>query len=174
MTAGKTTSKAANTDDGARDFDFLIGSWQVHNRRLRQRLQSSTEWDEFPASNVARQLLGGVGNEDEFRTAHDGGFIGMTFRFFNRATRQWAIYWADSRTGRLEPPVIGSFRGERGVFDGTDVCDGRPVRVRFTWLRLDGDRARWEQAFSADDGRTWETNWIMEMTRQGSAPAPEA
>ena len=28
-----------------------------------------------------------------------------------------------------------------------------------------GTAARWEQAFSADGGATWEVNWVMEFTR---------
>ena len=79
------------------DFDFLPGEWHVHNRRLRERLVGSDEWEEFEATSVARHILGGCGNEDEFRTDHDGGFVGMSFRFFDPETREWSIYWADSR-----------------------------------------------------------------------------
>jgi hypothetical protein len=154
---------------GARDFDFWMGSWRVHNRRLRERLKGSTEWVEFEATSVTRPLLGGLGNEDELRTEHWPGFIGMTIRFFNPATRQWAIYWVDNRRGALEPPVFGAFTENTGLFFGDDTFEGRPIRVRFIW-RHDGlgeDRrtASWEQAFSADGGETWETNWTMDMTR---------
>ncbi|WP_394836614.1 hypothetical protein LVJ94_06865 [Pendulispora rubella] len=146
------------------DFDFFMGQWHVRNRRLRERLKGSTQWDEFDATNVCRPLLGGVGNEDEFRTDHDGGFIGMSFRFFNRATRAWSIYWASSRTGVLEAPVTGSFSGNTGTFEGDDVFEGQPIRVRFIWSRIDTKTPRWEQAFSNDGGRTWETNWIMDFS----------
>jgi hypothetical protein len=37
--------------------------------------------------------------------------------------------------------------------------------MRFVWSGITDTAARWEQAFSADEGRTWETNWIMTMTR---------
>jgi hypothetical protein len=151
--------------DGARDFDFWMGAWQVHNRRLRERLKGCTEWEEFGTTSVARSLLGGVGNEDEFRGDFKGPFLAMSFRFYNPATRIWAIYWADSRRGVLEPPVYGSFTGNVGHFEGDDVLEGRPIRVRFLWTRVDTPNPRWEQAFSADGGRTWETNWIMDMTR---------
>jgi hypothetical protein len=151
--------------DGARDFDFWMGAWKIHNRRLRERLKGSTTWDEFEATCVARPVLGGVGNEDEYRTDYAGGFIGMSFRFFNKATNQWAIYWADSRKGVLDPPVIGSFSGDTALFEGADSFEGRPIRVRFTWSRVKTPTPRWEQAFSEDGGQTWETNWVMDMTR---------
>jgi hypothetical protein len=155
-------------DDGARDFDFWMGSWNVRNRYLRERLKGSEEWIEFDAQVVARPLLDGLGNEDEFRTDHEGGFIGMSFRFYDPAKKRWSIYWADTRrSGLLDPPVIGSFDGDEGVFEGADALDGKPILVRFTWSGVTTPTPRWEQAFSADNGRTWETNWVMDFTRAG-------
>jgi hypothetical protein len=167
--AGAATGDGAGTvaGAGAHGFDFQTGRWKAHNRRLRARLRGSTEWDEFEATVVARPILGGQGNEDEYRTSYAGGFIGMTFRLFNPATRQWSIYWADSRRGVLDPPVIGSFTGDTGTFEGTDAFEGRPIRVRFIWSRVSTAAPRWEQAFSEDGGKTWETNWIMDFTREG-------
>jgi len=155
----------------ASDFDFLHGEWKVHNRRLRERLAGSDEWDEFEATIVARPILDGLGNEDEFHTDYDGGFVGMTFRFFDPATRQWSIYWADSRRPALllEPPVIGSFAGDVGVFECDDTFAGRPIRVRYTWSGVTTPTPRWAQAFSADGGETWETNWVGDFTRAGAA-----
>jgi hypothetical protein len=156
----------APTESTAKDFDFWMGTWNVHNRRLRERLAGSDEWDEFDATSVARPLLDGMGNEDEFRTDYGGGFIGMSFRFFDPETKQWWIYWADTRRcGKLDPPVIGAFDGDVGVFEGEDTFDGRPILVRFTWSRVTTTSPRWEQAFSEDGGETWETNWMMEFTR---------
>jgi hypothetical protein len=160
-------------NDGARDFDFWMGAWKIHNRRLRERLKGSTTWDEFESTATARLLLGGAGNEDVFRTEFAGGFTGMSFRFFDKATRKWSIYWADSRKGTLEPPVVGSFHGDAGVFEGDDTFEGRPIRVRFTWSRVTTATPRWEQAFSADGGKSWETNWVMDMSRYDSFAARE-
>jgi hypothetical protein len=152
----------------ATDFDFWFGSWEVRNRWLTRRLAGSDDWDEFPATVIARPLLDGVGNEDEFRTEHDGGFVGMSFRFFDPERRRWSIYWADSRRpGELDPPVFGAFSGDVGVFEGEDIHRGRPILVRFTWSGVTTPTPRWEQAFSDDGGRLWETNWVMDFTRAG-------
>jgi len=149
----------------AQDFDFFIGRWTVHNRRLTERLAGSDEWEEFEATSVAHPILGGLGNEDEFRTRHAGGFIGMSFRFFDPAKRRWSIYWADSRRpGELDPPVFGTFTGDVGLFEGEDVFEGRPILVRFIWSGTRTRTPRWEQAFSTDGGETWETNWIMDFS----------
>jgi hypothetical protein len=147
------------------DFDFWLGSWNVHNRCLRERLAGCTEWVEFPATSVARPTLDGRGNEDVFRTDHAGGFVGMSFRFFDEQSGRWSIYWADSRRpGLLDRPVIGGFTGDVGVFEGDDTFAGEPIRVRFVWSGVTTSTPRWEQAFSDDGGETWETNWIMDFT----------
>ena len=164
-------STATQVENGARDFDFWMGSWRVHNRRLRERLVGSDEWEEFEATVVARPMLDGLGNEDEFRTDHDGGFIGMSFRFFDPEAGKWSIYWADSgRPGLLDPPVIGSFVGDTGLFEGEDTFEGRPIRFRFLWTGVTTPTPRWEQAFSDDGGKTWETNWIMECAPTEDRP----
>jgi hypothetical protein len=161
-------SNTLQSEATARDFDFWMGGWNVRNRRLRHRLAGSDEWEEFDATVSARPLLDGLANEDEFRTDHGGGFVGMSFRFFDPERRRWSIYWADSRrSGVLDPPVFGGFSGDVGVFEGDDTHEGIPVRVRFTWSGVDTPTPRWEQAFSDDGGTTWETNWIMDFTPAG-------
>jgi len=160
-----------------RDFDFWMGSWEQTNRRRKEWLADCDEWIEFESTSVAWPILGGLGNTDEFRTDFAGGFVGMSFRFFDLETRLWSIYWADSRhTGLLDPPVVGSFSAGVGVFEGEDVYNEKPILVRYTWSRTDTETPRWEQAFSPDEGKTWETNWIMDATRVGEpamAAAPE-
>jgi hypothetical protein len=151
------------------DFDFLLGHWQVHNRRLRQRHAACTEWDEFPATMRAWVMFDGAVSVDEivFPTR---GFSGMTLRTLDHDTQRWSIYWINSASGRLERPVHGGFDGERGEFYGVDSDAGRPVRVRFVWTRLGPDAARWEQAFALEGG-AWEENWVMEMQRAQQDPA---
>jgi hypothetical protein len=89
----------------------------------------------------------------------------MTVRLFDLASQQWRIYWADNARGVFDPPVVGSFVDGVGTFEGDDQHDGTPVRVRFLWTHDTPRTARWEQSFSADGGTTWETNWIMHMSR---------
>jgi hypothetical protein len=163
-------TKTATIEGTARDFDFWMGSWRCRNRRLRERLAGSDEWDEFESTVVARPILDRLGNEDEFRTDYGGGFVGMSFRFFDPVRKRWSIYWADTRrSGELDPPVFGGFSGDAGVFEGDDTLDGRPIRVRFIWSGITTPTPRWEQAFSEDGGATWETNWIMDFARAEDA-----
>jgi hypothetical protein len=152
--------------DGAKDFDFFIGDWSVHHRRLRRRLAGDGQWDEFAGTTTVRKVLAGLGNFDEGPIALPGDpYVGATLRLFNPKSGLWSIYWMDSRNPGLDPPMTGRFQEGRGLFQGDDTFEGRPIRVRFVWTPQDARSCRWEQAFSADQGASWETNWHMAFTR---------
>ncbi len=161
---------------GARDFDFLFGSWRIVNERLTSRLTGSEDWERFEATGYCRPILSGVGNVDAFCPDWPGreGFEGAALRLFNPASGQWSIYWADNVSCQLQPPVVGTFVDGVGAFFGDDQHEGKPVLVRFRWSEITATAARWEQACSVDAGVTWETNWIMTFTRiqtaDGAAP----
>jgi hypothetical protein len=149
------------------DFDFLFGSWKIHNRYLKGRLRDSTEWLEFDARSRVEPLLDGFGHLDCYGAVRDGeAFEGITLRLFNPSTGEWTLHWADTARARtLLPPMVGRFIGGVGEFYGDETVDGKTVLCRFLWTRPTTDSARWEQAFSADGGKTWETNWIMSLSR---------
>lgn len=115
------------------DFDFLFGRWNVHNRRLRERLKGSTHWDEFDGTAVARPILGGMGNVNDYEAAGPSGpILGLALRLFNPRSQEWSIYWASGDTGTLDlPPMVGSFRNGRGEFYNQEMFEGRSVYVRF-------------------------------------------
>ena len=151
----------------AHDFDFLTGSWDIHNRKLLKPLTGSDEWDEFPGRSIARPIFGGAGNMDEidFPTR---GWSGLTVRLHDVKRDEWSLFWVSSRGTAVDPPVIGHFADSRGEFIGDDVYDGQPVTVRYIWSDITPSSAHWEQAFSTDGGQTWETNWTMELRKVGS------
>ena len=158
---------AVAQEGGVHDFDFLVGAWQVANRRLKVRHVGSTEWDEFPGQSTMRTILGGLGNVDEIAFPTKG-WSGFTLRLFDPQARQWSIYWVNSRDGIMQPPVVGMFQDGVGKFYCDDVDEGRPIRVRYIWSHITGNSAHWEQAFSLD-GKTWEVNWMNDLTRADPA-----
>ncbi len=154
-------------NDGRHDFDFLVGRWAVHNTRLRERLCGCTDWDEFEAISSGQMILGGVGNFDATTFDWNGETVhGVTLRLFNPITREWSLNWSDSTTGILFPPLLGRFTDGVGHFYGQELCNGSTIFSRFIWSGISESTARWEQAFSADGGATWETNWIMEFAKR--------
>jgi hypothetical protein len=147
-------------------FDFLVGEWTVHNRRLRRPLADSDEWYESHATASSTTLHNGAISVDEMWYA-DEGFAGTSFRTYQPSEDLWTIYWVNSTNGHLQPPVSGRW-GEAGqVFDaqGPDTYDGRPILARYRWHSITPESAVWEQAFSVDEGEAWETNWVMTWTR---------
>lgn len=150
---------------GMNDFDFFTGVWDIRNQWRTDFLDETSEWEEFPGVSRASRVFDGAANFDEadFPTK---GFSGLTLRLYDPELRQWSLYWASKRTGRLFPPVVGRFVNGRGEFYGDDTHDGKDIRARFIWSGITAGSARWEQAFSVDQEHTWITNWIMEMTRR--------
>ncbi|HEX6639173.1 MAG TPA: hypothetical protein VF033_16070 [Steroidobacteraceae bacterium] len=154
------------------DWQWLYGTWDVHHERLRDRLVGSSTWDEFGGKCSCAPALGGLGNVDDcLLYLPSGTYRAFAPRAFDPATRTWNIWWLDGRVaGKLDPPVRGTFAGMEGEFLGNDVHKGTPVTVRFRWHETRSARPWWDQAFSADDGKSWEINWRNYFTKTQAEP----
>jgi hypothetical protein len=152
--------------DGQRDFDFEIGTWKTHLRRLLRPLTGSTSWVEYEGTSVVRKVWGGRANLVELVADGPAGhFEGLNLRLYNPQSRQWSLNFANVKGGTMTPPTIGSFDNGRGEFFSQETLDGRAILVRFVISDITPSSCRFEQAFSADGGRTWEVNWIATDTR---------
>ncbi|WP_240643129.1 hypothetical protein [Sinomicrobium pectinilyticum] len=150
------------------DFDFFEGHWKIRNKKLKTRLNNSTEWIEYNGTNKDKKILNGLGHTNNNRSVIDGKpYEGIGLTLFNPKTRLWSIYWASSKNGVLDEdnPVVGSFEGNIGTFYARDTFNGKPVIVMARWDKTDPDKAIWSQAFSEDNGKTWEWNWYMYENR---------
>lgn len=163
-----TETPHADPASGPGDFDFLIGDWDVQHRRPLRRLAGCSEWQHFGGQSRLVKVLGGCGTlDDNWIDLPAGAYRALTLRSFDPATREWAIWWLDQRwPHRIEAPMRGHFSGGIGRFHADEVFEGRPIRVRFLWTAVDSGAPRWEQAFSADGGQNWETNWEMSFHRR--------
>lgn len=147
------------------DFDFIFGRWTVAHRRLKVRGADSHDWDAFTATATCEPRLDGLANVEEM-LCPARGWSGMALRTLDVETREWSIYWVNSLTGRLQPPVRGRFDPDGGcVLEGPDTDGDRVIVARYIWSNITPDSARWSQAFSYDEGASWETNWVMDFTR---------
>jgi hypothetical protein len=149
------------------DFDFFNGKWALHNRVLKVTAEGSKEWKEFAATQEMHIILRGIGNIDNFIAVRDGQpFEGMTLRLFNPQTKLWSLYWADSNNGILYlPPVVGSFESNVGHFFSQDDVKGKKLITVYRWDARNPDKPIWSQATSDDNGKTWEWNWFMYMSK---------
>lgn len=149
------------------DFDFEHGRWRTSLRRLLQPLSGSQQWADYTGTSTVHALLGGRANLVELEVAGPHGRIeGVSLRLFDTQRQRWTLNYAGVSGGTLELPMSGGFNGGRhGVFYSTETFKGRPILVRFVIDVVDADHCRFEQAFSADGGATWEVNWIAVDTR---------
>ena len=161
-------SNAAPDHDGQHDFDFEIGSWTTELSRLVSPLSGSKEWAEYRGTSEVRPIWDGAANLVELDVEGPTGRIqALSLRLYDPATRQWTLQSASVRGGGISPPAVGSFVDGRAEFLSEESFDGRPILVRFVISDITATSCRFEQAFSADEGASWEVNWIAVDTRLG-------
>jgi len=169
--ASQDNPKPAKAPDlsGLHDFDTREGKWTAHHRKLKERLAGSQDWVEFDGTQTFWKLMDGYANVDEnvFEVPGGAAYRGVTLRAYDPQTGQWAIWWLDGRNpfNEMDPPVKGRFENGVGTFYADDTLRGKPIKVRFIWSKTSPTSAHWEQAFSPDGGKTWETNWITDFQK---------
>ena len=153
--------------DGRRDFDFEFGAWHTHVRLLTHPLTGSHTWVQYDGTTLVRKVWNGAANlvELDVRNESGGRLQLASLRLYDPATRQWGLYVGNMRTGTLGVPTVGGFANGRGMFYDKEEWDGKPILVRFAIIPRSSRAVHFVQAFSADGGKTWETNWIADDTR---------
>jgi hypothetical protein len=157
--------------DGAHDFDPLLGNFTFQLHFMLHPLTSTPDWTDMTGTGSCYRVWDGRAQLDtvELDSASGGHMEGLTLRLYDRDARQWRLYWANNRIGRLDPPQIGDFREGHGDFYTTDTINGKIVLIRYDWTRMTSGTPHFEQAFSPDGGKTWEVNFITNQTRTGDA-----
>lgn len=158
---------------GPHDFDFEFGAWTAHIHRLLHPLTGSTQWMDLDGSSVVRRVWQGRANLGELEVAGGGIKLeGMTLRVYDPVARHWNIHWTNASDGAVGTPMQGGFSGGRGLFYNHEQLGDRTIAVRFIFADLKADSFKLEQAFSPDEGKTWETNWIATFRRVPAAKVP--
>ena len=134
------SAQATPPRDGAHDFDFLIGNWKAHVRRLPDRLVGSTTWIEYDGISNHKKIVDTNANFEEFEVDNLEKHLhikAQTLRLYNPDSHQWSIYPLDLDKGVLSlPPVVGQFTGNRGEFYDHEQYKGRSILVRYIWLNI--------------------------------------
>lgn len=166
QTAPNAAQKVPVYRDGQHDFDFNIGTWRTHIKTLKTPLSGSNEWTELTGTVTVRKIWGGKASMEEIEAnGPDMHLEGATLFLYNPAAHQWSQTWVDSSTGVLEAPAIGEFKDGRGELINQETYHGRTVLVRTVWSDIKPDSHRFEQSFSDDNGKTWEPNFVANLTR---------
>ena len=166
VTSQVNAQSAKSVRDGQHDFDFHIGTWKTHLRRLLNPLTGSTTWVEYNGATVVRKVWNGRANLVELVADGPAGhFEGLSLRLYNPQSRQWSLNFANVNSGVMAQPTIGEFKNGRGEFFDQETFNGRAILVRFVISDITPNSCRFEQAFSEDGGKNWEVNWIATDTR---------
>jgi hypothetical protein len=174
-TSGAAPPASSAMRDGQHDFDFSAGTWKTHITRLQKPLSGSTTWIKMEGTKIERTIWNGRAHLEEIEADGPSGHMeGLTLFLYNPQAHQWSQTYASSRAGTLGTPLIGAFKNGRGEFFGQDTFDDKTILVRAVWSDITQDAHKFEQAFSNDGGKTWETNFIALLTRQKNGQESES
>ena len=155
---------SAAAQDGPHDFDWDIGTWKTHQKRLVHPLTGSTTWVEYQGTDVVRKVWDGA-NVAEIRAEGSGGQLEiLALRIYNPASHEWSIYFTNSATGALSVPSVGRFKNGRADFYDQETYNGKTILLRFSISDIKPTSCHFEQAFSEDGGKSWEVNFIVDET----------
>lgn len=167
LSGGTGTPQASESRDGQHDFDFNLGAWKTHIRRLLHPLTGSSTWTEMNGHVLVRKVWDGRAELEEIEAdGETGHFEGLTLFLYNPQAHQWSQYFSNSKGGTIDTPAVGEFNNGRGEFYGPDTYNGRAILVRIVWSDITADSHHFEQSFSDDGGKTWEPNFVATLTRE--------
>ena len=160
-------SDASKTRDVQHDFDFNIGAWNTHIKRLQDPLTGSNTWVELNGTVVVQKVWNGRAQLEEIEAdGTTGHFEGLTLFLYNPQSHQWSQNFASSGGGTLSVPTVGDFKNGRGEFFDQEPFNGRTILVRVVWSNISPNSHQFEQSFSDDGGKTWEPNFVATLTRK--------
>ena len=165
----RTQEQSTAPRDGPHDFDFNLGTWNTHIRRLLHPLTGSTTWSELNGTVVIRKVWDGRAEIEEIEAdGPSGHFEGLTLFLYNPQSHQWSLNFSNGSDGTMSVPAVGEFKDGRGEFYDQESYNGRTILVRVVWSDITPDSHHFEQSFSDDGGKTWEPNFTATLTRAKS------
>ena len=167
-----SASKKSVVRDGSHDWDWDIGTWKTHQKRLLHPLTGSTTWVEYSGTDVVRKIWDGANTGTIEADGPSGHLEIFAVRLYNPDAHQWSVYFTNPAGGTFGLPVVGEFKDGRGDFYDQETYNGKTIFVRFSVSDITPTSCHFEQAFSVDGGKTWETNFVVDETlvkeREGS------
>jgi hypothetical protein len=161
------TQPAVALRDGKNDFDFNLGVWHTHIRRVLDPFSGSDKSMELDGTVTVRKVWDGRGQLEEIEAdGPKGHWEGMTMFLYNPQAHQWTQSFIDSQAGVLTTPLVGSFKDGRGELYSQETFRDKTVLIRGTWSDIKPDSHHFEEDFSNDGGKTWVPAFIGELTRE--------
>lgn len=164
-TGAEPASQVAERD-GQHDFDFDIGVWQTHIKRILDPLSGSADSIELSGTVTVRKVWDGRAQLEEIEAdGPKGHWEGLSLFLYNPEAHQWGQSFSNSKAGALGSPLIGSFKNGRGELFSQDTIHNRTILVRAVWSDIKPNSHRYEESYSADGGKTWALSFTADLTR---------
>jgi hypothetical protein len=161
-----STAQPESLHDGQHDFDFNIGTWKTHIKRISDPFSGAGQYIELNGTVTVRKVWDGRAQLEEIEAdGPNGHWEGMTLFLYNPEAHQWSQSFVGSKSGVLNAPQIGAFKDGRGELFASDTYKDRSILVRAVWSDIKPDSHRFEESYSNDGGKTWAPAFIAELTR---------
>jgi hypothetical protein len=165
--AADTPAANAALRDGQHDFDFNLGVWRTHIRRVLDPLSGGTHSMEMNGTVSVRKVWDGRAWLEEIEAdGPNGHWEGMTLFTYNPQAHQWSQNFVDSQNGVVTSPLIGEFKNGRGELFAQDTRGGRTLLIRAVWSDITPDAHHFEESYSDDGGKSWVPVFIASLTRE--------
>ena len=153
--------------DGQHDFDFNLGVWNTHIKRILDPFANAPQSYELSGTVTVSKIWDGKGQLEEIEAdGPKGHWEGLTLFLYNPAAHQWSQIFTNSKLAMMGTPLIGEFKEGRGALYSTDTFNGRSVLIRGVWSDMTPNAHRFTESISADGGVTWFPTFIGELTRR--------
>lgn len=173
--AGGSASTIVTPPAEARQFDFLIGQWELDVRPavagLAARIHGAPK---FSGSWKAWRAFDGWGIEDELRILDTRGNLrsmAHSLRVYDQTASRWSQTTLDVLRTRFNP-ASATWNGKEMVSSApaTDA-DGKAHLVRVRFFEITATGFRYEQARSYDNGKTWDDPVLKIAAKRTAAAA---
>jgi hypothetical protein len=152
--------------DGQHDFDFNIGAWKTHIKRVVDPLSGSSNSIELNGTVTVRKVWDGRAQLEEIEAdGPNGHWEALTLFLYNPEAHQWSQNYVNAKTGVLNSPAIGGFKDGRVELFSYDTVNGPAILVRAVWSDMTPTSHRYQESYSADGGKTWATAFTADLTR---------
>lgn len=152
--------------DGQHDFDFNMGVWKTHIRRIFDPLSGSTHSMELNGTVTVRKVWDGRAQLEEIEAdGPKGHWEGLTLFLYNPTAHQWNQTFINSATGAFSGSLVGSFKDGRGELFASDTFNDRSVLIRGVWSDIKPNSHHFEESYSDDGGKTWSPAFIADLVR---------
>jgi len=164
----QTPTSTPAVHDGQHDFDFNIGVWHTHIKRVLDPFASSSESVELNGTVTVRKVWDGKAELEEIEAdGPKGHWEGLTLFLYNPNAHQWSQSFVNSKVGTLSwsSSNVGEFKNGRVVLVGQDTVNNRMILVRAVWSDIKPESHQYEESYSNDGGATWVRSFIAKLTR---------